>query len=418
MHEEKGTKRMTSQTPIIGLVGALDTKGREYEYLRGIIARSGGEALLIDIGVLGEATVTADVSREAVAAASGATLAELRDRADRGESMQAMARGAAEVVRERLASGALHGLLAVGGSNAAYVLAAVSEAVPIGFPKLLVSTIAAGNTTAYIRDTDLTLMYPVVDINGLNRLTKPILANAGRAIVGMASAPPETSDDDLPLVGISMFGVTTDCGSAISQGLEARGIESLTFHATGAGGRSMEALIRSGYLRAVADVTTTELADNLVGGVCDAGPDRLTAAAQSGVPQVVSVGALDMVNFWARDTVPAEFAGRRFFEHNPTVTLMRTSVAECEELGRRLAAKLNASSGPVAVIFPLQGLSQLSVPGAPFHDPEADAALLAGLKSTLRDDIPIHELDTHINDPAVARLAVDLIAQWLKESPQ
>lgn len=407
---------MTSKRPIIGLIGALDTKGREYGYLRDVIAQAGGESVLIDIGVLGEPSIEADVVREAVAQAAGVALGELRERADRGASMQAMAEGAARLVAERIDG--LHGLLAVGGSNAAFVLATVSEVVPIGFPKLLVSTIAAGTTTGYVRDTDLTLMYPVVDINGLNRLTRPILANAARAIVGMAQSPAREEADDAPLVGITMFGVTTDCGSAIARGLDDKGIESLTFHATGAGGRSMEALIRSGFLRAVADVTTTELADNLVGGVCDAGPDRLSAASEAGIPQVVSVGALDMVNFWARDTVPSEFTGRRFFEHNPTVTLMRTTPEECAELGRRLASKLNAAQGPVAVLFPTRGLSQLSVPDAPFHDPEADAALLEGIRSTLRDDIPLHEFDTHINDPSIARFAVDLIADWLKESPK
>ncbi|MGQ2914210.1 Tm-1-like ATP-binding domain-containing protein [Microbacterium aurantiacum] len=409
---------MSHRRPTIGLLGALDTKGREYAHIRAIVEDAGADVALIDFGVLGSPTIEADVRREDVAAAGGATLDALRDRADRGASMQTMAAGAARIVSERVDAGELHGLLAVGGSNAAYVLAAVSEAVPVGFPKLLVSTIASGNTSEYIRDTDLTLMYSVVDINGLNRFTRPILDNAARAIVGMASGHGDAVASDAPLVGISMFGVTTACGAAIEQGLATHGVESLTFHATGAGGRGMEALIRSGYFRAVADVTTTELADNLVGGVCDAGPMRLTAAAETGVPQVVSVGALDMVNFWGRDTIPSRFEDRRFFEHNPTVTLMRTSVDECAELGRRLAEKLNASTAPVAVLFPLRGLSQLSVPDAPFHDREADAALLASLSSTLRDDIPLHEFETDINDPSIAAFAVDLIAGWLKAGEQ
>lgn len=410
---------MTQRRPAVGLVGALDTKGREYDYLREAVEAAGADVVMIDIGVLGESTIDADITRDTVAQEGGTPLSELRDTADRGASMQVMAAGAASLVAELVRTERLGGLLAVGGSNAAYVLATISESLPVGFPKLLVSTIASGNTTGYVRDTDLTLMYSVVDINGLNRFTRPILGNAARAIAGMASGAEDTEAfADAPLVGISMFGVTTACGSAISQGLEADGIETLTFHATGAGGRSMEALIRSGYFRAVADVTTTELADNLVGGVCDAGPDRLTAAAQSGIPQVVSVGALDMVNFWARESVPAEFAGRLFFEHNPTVTLMRTNAEECAELGRRLGEKLNASTAPVAVIFPRQGLSQLSVPGGPFHDAGADAALLASLRETLRDDIALHDLDTDINDPEVAAVAVDLITEWLKESSE
>lgn len=411
---------MTRTTAAVGLIGAFDTKGTEYGYLREQIERAGGHAVLIDIGVLGEPTIGADVPRDEVARAGGADLSALRTAAHRGESMKVMARGASAIVAERAGSGELSAVLAVGGSNAGFVMAEISEALPIGFPKLLVSTIAAGDTTGYIRDTDLTLMYPVVDINGLNRLTRPILGNAARAAVGMAAASASSVEEstDAPLVAISMFGVTTACGAAVASGLDAEGIEALTFHATGAGGRTLEALVRSGYVQAVADMTTTELADDLVGGVCTAGPERLTAAAEKGVPQVVSVGALDMVNFWARDTVPQRFEGRLFFEHNPTVTLMRTSADECAELGRRLADRLNPATGRVAVLFPRKGLSQLSVPGAPFYDPIADDALFGALKAGLRSDIPLYELDTDINDPVVAKTAVDLITKWLKETDE
>lgn len=409
------TQGSNMHTPTIGLIGAFDTKAREYEFLKDCITRAGGAAVTIDIGVLGSAGLDADVTREEVAAAGGGDLAAMRETANRGESMQVMARGAGAIVAERVAAGELGALLAIGGSNAAYVMAEVSGHVPIGFPKMVVSTIAAGNTRAYIKDTDMTLMYPVVDINGLNRVSRPILENAAHASVGMAQRTAVDADDS-SLVGISMFGVTTDCGAAVSQGLEAEGIESLTFHATGAGGSTLEALVRSGLLHAVADMTTTELADDLVGGVCTAGPDRLTAAGAMGVPQVVSVGALDMVNFWGRETIPERFSDRLFLEHNPTVTLMRTTAAELTEVGKRMAEKLNAATGPVVVLFPTEGLSQLSVPGAPFHDPEADAALLAALKSHLRSDIPLHEFTTHINDPQIAKAAIELITQWLKES--
>lgn len=407
---------MVNPQPVIALVGTLDTKGHEYEFLRQQVEAAGGIALVVDAGVLGAATVAVDVSREEVARAGGGELADLQRAANRGESMQVMARGIARVLEGENRVGAL---LVVGGSNAGYLMAAVSESLPIGFPKLLVSTIAAGDTKGYIRDTDLTLMYPVVDINGLNRLTRPILTNAARAAVGMAAtAASPAGVSDAPLVGISMFGVTTACGTAVAEGLEPAGVESLTFHATGVGGRTLEKLIRNGYLQAVADLTTTELADDLVGGVCTAGPERLTAAAETGTPQVVSVGALDMVNFWGRETVPERFAGRLFFEHNPTVTLMRTSVEECSELGRRLAEKLNRSTGKCEVIFPRRGVSQISVPGGPFHDAEADRALLTSIREHLRPGIPLHEFDTDINDPQIAATAVDLLTNWLKEGPE
>lgn len=403
---------------VVGLIGALDTKGREYDYLREQIERAGGRAMIIDIGVLGEPTIDPDISRTVVARAGGGDLSDLRKRAHRAESMTVMARGASELVAERVSRGELAAVLAIGGSNAGYVMATISEALPVGFPKLLVSTIAAGDTTAYVRSTDLTLMYPVVDINGLNRLTRPILNNAAGAAVGMAIASSSVAKEtsDAPLVAISMFGVTTACGAAVASGLDAEGIESLTFHATGVGGRTLEALVRSGYLQAVADLTTTELADDLVGGVCTAGPDRLTAAAEMGIPHVVSVGALDMVNFGARQTIPPRFDDRLFFEHNPAVTLMRTSQAECAELGRRLAERVNAATGKVAVLLPLNGLSQLSMPGAPFHDPAADNALFVAIKAGIRSDVPVYEFDSGINDPVIAQTAVSLISEWLKES--
>ncbi|MFG1912171.1 Tm-1-like ATP-binding domain-containing protein [Kribbella sp. NPDC048928] len=408
--------------PTIALVGALDTKGAEYAYLADQVSALGAAPLLVDIGVLDEPTVTADIPRERIAGAgfrdavggrSNSALDELRREHDRNAAMRVMARGAGAVLAELVAARRVDGVLAVGGSNAAYVMAEICGRLPFGFPKVLVSTIAAGDTRAYVRETDLTLMYPVVDINGLNRLSRPVLGNAARAVVGMAGRTEQELACSVPTVGVSMFGVTTAAGSAVVQGLSTYGVEALTFHCTGVGGRTLESLIRNGTIEAVADLTTTELADELVGGVCSAGPGRLTAAASTGVPQVVSVGALDMVNF--SGTVPTEFADRRLHPHNPAVTLMRTTPDECTELGRRMAARLNPSTAPVAVLFPHCGLSQLSVPGAAFHDPDADQALYRALKDGLRPGIDLYDFDTDINDPVVSGTAVELLATWLKK---
>lgn len=401
---------------VIALVGALDTKGAEYAFLADRVRAFGATPLLVDFGVLDVPALPARIGRDLIAELGGGSLTELRERGDRNAAITVMARGAASALADLAASRDVDAVLAVGGSNAAYVMAEICARLPFGFPKVLVSTIAAGDTRAYVREADLTLIYPVVDINGLNRLSRPVLANAAQACVGMATSRYVDSDDGPPLVGVSMFGVTTDCGSAVVRGLDGRGFEALTFHCTGVGGRTLESLVRNGTIRGVADLTTTELADELAGGVCTAGPDRLTAAAEAGVPQVVSVGALDMVNF--HDTVPPEFSGRSFHPHNPAVMLMRTTAAECAELGRRIAARLNPSTAPVAVLFPHRGLSQLSVPGGVFHDPVADEALYQALSDGLRPGIELHEFDTDINDPAVSAAAVDLLATWLeKETP-
>ncbi|MGZ0153629.1 Tm-1-like ATP-binding domain-containing protein [Kribbella sp. WER1] len=407
--------------PTVALVGSLDTKGAEYAFLAEQVTALGCTPLLLDIGVLDEPTILADVPRERIARAGfgdgrSDALDTLRDEHDRNAAMRVMARGAGALLADLVAAQQVDAVLAVGGSNAAYVMAEVCEQLPFGFPKVLVSTIAAGDTRPYVRETDLTLMYPVVDINGLNRLSRPVLGNAARAVAGMARGRQTEGPSSVPTVGVSMFGVTTTAGSAVVDGLSAYGVEALTFHCTGVGGRTMEALIRNGTIEAVADLTTTELADELIGGVCSAGAGRLTAAASTGVPQVVSVGAVDMVNF--SDTVPAKFAARKLYPHNPAVTLMRTTPAECAELGRRIAARLNPSSAPVAVLFPHRGLSQLSVPGGPFHDPEADQALYRSLSDGLRSGIDLYDFDTDINDPAVSGTAVDLLATWLeKETP-
>jgi uncharacterized protein (UPF0261 family) len=409
------------------LVGTLDTKGAELAFVRDRLADAGCEVLVVDGGVMGTSSgpagFRADISADEVARAGGADRAALAAAGDRSAAMAAMRAGVTEVVLDLFRRGGLDGILAVGGSGGASLAAPAMQALPVGVPKLIVSTMAAGDTRPYVGESDIAMLYPVVDIAGLNRLARRVLANAAAAMAGMATASAGASTslggaDDRPLVGATMFGVTTPAVTAARERLEALGYEVLVFHATGTGGRAMEALVRSGYLAGVLDVTTTELADELVGGVLSAGPDRLTAAGATGIPQVVSLGALDMVNFGPRDTVPARFRDRRLYEHNASVTLMRTSVDESRELGRILAAKLNAAAGPTVVFVPRGGLSMIDVPGGAFHDPGADDALIGALLADLEPRIEVVDRDVDINDPTFGPEMADRLDELVRMAGQ
>jgi uncharacterized protein (UPF0261 family) len=390
------------------LVGTLDTKGAEYGFLRERLLAHGVETLLVDVGSGGPALVEPDVAAADVAAAAGAELAGLTGR---GEAVETMARGAAAVVRQLFEEGRLQGIAALGGSGGTSIATRAMQALPVGVPKLMVSTMASGDTRPYVGAVDVTMTYSVVDIAGINAVSERILANAAAAIAAMAQVDVSERRDARPLVGATMFGVTTPCVTRARERLEELGYEVLVFHATGTGGQSMEALAQGGFLAGVLDVTTTELADELVGGVLSAGPERLDAAGELGLPQVVSLGALDMVNFGPPATVPERFRARNLYEHNPTVTLMRTTPEECRELGRTIGRKLSAARGPAALYVPLRGVSMLAVEGGPFHDAAADEALREGLRETLADTVEVHELDMDINDPAFA----DATAERLHE---
>ncbi len=392
------------------LVGTLDSKGHEYEWLKGEIEAASCSVHVVDVGVLGQPGFPVDTSREEIARTAGSTLTDLQARGDRGAALKTMSKGVASVVRRLFEEGKLHGLLAVGGSGGSSIAAAAMQALPIGVPKLLVSTMASGDVAPYVGSSDVTLMYSVVDIAGINRLSSEILGNAAAAICGMAksyaSRDKKSESTDRPLIAASMFGLTTPCVNAARHRLETLGYEVLVFHATGSGGKALEALAASGHLAGVLDITTTELADELVGGVLTAGPERLTAAGRNGVPQIVSLGALDMVNFGPIDTVPSHFAGRKFYEHNATVTLMRTSVDEMRELGRILGAKLRDATGPTTVLVPLSGVSGLDTPGGLFEDAEADSAMYESLRSTLAGStVELVEMNAHINDEDFALAA-------------
>jgi uncharacterized protein (UPF0261 family) len=398
------------------LLGTLDTKGVEYDYVRLRIQSEGCDTIMIDAGILGQPLAQPDITREEVVQAAGANLEQLIAARDRGAAIDAMSRGATNIVQNLYAQGRLHGIIGIGGTGNSALVSQAMRALPVGVPRLLVSTVASGDTRPYMGAVDMAMMYSVVDIAGLNRISERILTNAAAAIAGMARAnasfKPSTANK--PLIGATMFGVTTPCVTEARQQLEQRGYEVLVFHATGTGGQSMEALVNGDFLSGVLDITTTELADDLVGGILSAGPHRLEAASKKGIPQVVSLGALDMVNFGPMDSVPEKFRQRNLYKHNATTTLMRTTPEENAELGRIIAHKLNMAQGPIALFIPLKGISMIDTEGAPFYDPTADKALIDNLKKTLDSRIEVHELDMDINDPrfaqAMARRLVELIS--------
>src|SRR5688500_17903842 len=388
--------------PTVVLVGTLDTKGLEYAFLRERLLGHGVDVLLVDAGV-NEPLVEPDLALPRA------------EYGDRGAAVALMADQAEEAVRRLHEEGRLDGILALGGSGGTAIATQAMRALPVGVPKLMVSTMASGDTRPYVGAVDVTMTYSVVDISGINAVSARILSNAAAAIAGMATAPPPEPAGAKPLVGATMFGVTTPCVTAARERLEGLGYEVLTFHATGTGGKAMEALLESGFLRGALDITTTELCDELVGGVFSAGPDRLEAAGRLGLPQVVSLGALDMVNCGARDTVPDRVEGRNLYVHNPSVTLMRTTPEECAELGRRIARKLSAATGPTALFLPMRGVSMIDAEGQPFHDPEADEALFTALRDGLGDRVELVEMDCNVNDPEFAAAMADKLDEYMKE---
>jgi len=397
----------------IAVLGTMDTKGEEHAFIADLIRQRGHAPLIIDVGTLGPPKVKTDVTREEVARAAGANLEAMVARRDRGESVTAMSQGAPLVLSRLLAEKKIDGVISLGGGGGTSICTAAMRALPIGFPKLMVSTLASGNTAQYVGVKDIVMFPSIVDVAGLNRISRQILTRAAGAICGMVESEPKIGVDK-PVIVASQFGNTTDCVNHARALLEQEGYEVLVFHATGIGGRTMESLIEAGLVAGVLDVTTTEWADELVGGILGAGPARLEAAAKHGVPAVVAPGCLDMVNFGARETVPARFEGRRFYQHNPQVTLMRTTPEECAELGRILAEKLNSSKAAVSMLIPLKGISVISAPGQPFHDAAADRALFAALKANLRHDIEVRELDCNINDVPFAEACVASLLEKIR----
>ncbi|MEW4567895.1 Tm-1-like ATP-binding domain-containing protein [Tautonia sp. JC769] len=398
------------------LIGTLDTKGRELGVLRDRLRSEGIKVLVIDAGTGDPEAIEPDIPRHRVFEAAGSSIDEVRRHRDRGRAVSAAAQGAARLVEQFLSEGGIEGILAIGGSAGTTIGTTAMRAAPFGLPKLMVSTLASGETRPYVGGSDLMMLPSVADLAGLNRITRRVLINAADAMIGMvrgqARPRPDSTPSEAPLITATMFGVTTPCVDRARTRLEAQGAEVIVFHATGVGGQAMEGLIRDGQVDGVLDLTTTELADELVGGVLSAGPDRLTAAVDASIPQVVSVGALDMVNFGPLETVPERFKGRTFHVHNPTVTLMRTLPDECRAIGERMAQALFNARVETIVLIPEQGVSALDAPGQPFHDPEADAALFSAIRDGLRgathtrvESLPLHLNDPRFADAAVARLS-------------
>jgi len=391
--------------PTIAVLGTFDTKGAEHGFLAHAIQARGHDTLLIHVGSLGAATIKPDINSNEVAEVGGEDWRAVLARQDRGECVALMARAAATYVARLVAAGRIQGIISLGGGGGTAIATSAMRALPIGFPKVMVSTLASGNTAPYVGTKDIVMIPAIVDVAGINRISRAIFENAAGAITGMVDAAVQRRQQpaaERPIIVASMFGNTTDCVITAKSRLEVAGYEVLVFHATGSGGRAMEALIESGMVAGVLDVTTTEWADELVGGILGAGPERLDAAAKARVPAIVTPGCLDMVNFGEPQTVPTKFAERSFYHHNPQVTLMRTNAEECRELGRILAGKINCYAAPVTVLLPLRAISIISAAGKPFHDATADAALFASIKEHLRKDIPVVEMDVEINDPAFA----------------
>ena len=389
----------------IAILGTLDTKGEEHAFVAELIRQRGHQTLLIDVGTQGEPTVAPDVPR--------ADIIGDQQFADRGAAVAAMAEAAAVFCAKLVAEKKIDGIISLGGGGGTAIGTAAMRALPVGFPKLMVSTLAASESApSYMGVKDVTMMPSIVDVAGLNRISRPIFANAAGAICGMVETA-EPVAEDKPVIVASMFGNTTDCVNHAKGILESAGYEVLVFHATGTGGRTMESLIETGLVSGVLDLTTTEWADEHVGGILGAGPARLEGAARNGVPAVIAPGCLDMVNFGEPDSVPAQFAGRNFYLHNPQVTLMRTSVDESVALGKILAEKINLSKGSVKVLLPQGGISVISQSDGPFYDRTADEALFASLKAGLRGDIPVEELNCAINDPQFAEVAARALLDQL-----
>ena len=396
----------------IAIAGALDTKGEEFKFLKDEIERRGHRTFVIDTGVVGESAFKADISNEEIAQAGGTSIETLKAGDDRGVAIDTMARGIAEVIQIVHANGTIDGIISMGGSAGTTVGTSAMRALPVGFPKVMVSTVAAGDTSHYVGIKDVVMMPSVVDVAGVNRISRQIFANAAGAIVGMVETGTLEAEDK-PLITASMFGNTTEAVDQARAIMERHGYEVLVFHCTGAGGRTMEELISEGLIEGVLDITTTEWADELAGGVLSAGTTRLDAAGKAGIPHVIAPGCVDMVNFWAPDTVPEKYQARQLHKWNPSITLMRTGVEENAQLGKIIAEKANAATGPVAIFLPLKGVSILDSPGNEYWWPEADQALFDAIKSNIRSDIPAIEMDCNINDPEFAEAVTGQLLAYL-----
>lgn len=399
----------------IAIAGTFDSKGRELNFVKEVLEGLGLKTLTIHCGVF-EPIFETDVSNEEVAKEVGGDIHQIASKKDRALATEVLSKGMEKLIPRLYAEGKFDGIISLGGTGGTSLVTPGMRALPIGVPKVMVSTVASGNVQQYVGTSDIVMMPSIVDVSGLNSISTKIFTNAALAIAGMVSLEhKEIAQEKKPLVAATMFGVTTPCVDAAREFLEEKGYEVLVFHATGTGGRVMERLIEEGYFKGVLDITTTEWCDELVGGVLAAGPNRLEAAGKHKVPQVVSVGALDMVNFGPIDTVPEKFKGRKFYKHNPTVTLMRTTVEENKKLGEIIAEKLNKAEGPTVLMLPLKGVSMIDAEGQPFYGPEEDKILFDTLRENIdRSKVELIEMDAHINDEEFALTAAKRLLELME----
>ena len=397
------------------LVGSLDTKGEEFTFVKDLIEKQALKTLMVDFGVMGEPAFEPDIGRDEVAKAGGGDLALLRQGEHKDEAMQTMATGVAAIIRRLYDEGKLDGIFGMGGSGGTSIATSGMRVLPVGVPKVMVSTLGGGDVSAYTGTKDITFIPSIVDVAGINRISRVIYANAAGAIAGMVKTEAPAAGEEKPLIAASMFGNTTECVDRARSLLDDKGYEVLVFHATGTGGKTMESLISDGYIVGSLDITTTELADEVCGGVFSAGPDRCLAASQAGIPAVIVPGCVDMANFWGIDTVPEKYEGRNLYQWNPQVTLLRTDVEENTRMGEMIAAAANAATAPVAIVLPLKGVSMLDSEGGNFWDPEADQACYDAIKKNLKPGIPVIEMDNNINDPEFADKCAKLLLDMLNK---
>ena len=396
------------------IVGALDTKGKEFLFVKGLIEKEGLNTLVVDFGVMGKPDFPPDISREEVARQGGGDLAMLSGGQHKDAAMKTMAAGLKAVVSQLYADGKLDGIFGMGGSGGTSIATAAMRGLPVGVPKVMVSTVGGGDVSAYTGSKDITFIPSIVDVAGLNKISRVVFANGAGAIAGMVKMEKPKPVSERPLVAASMFGNTTRCVDRAREILEAAGYEVLVFHATGTGGRTMESLVSDGYIVAMLDITTTELADEVCGGVFSAGPARGQAAALKGIPTILVPGCVDMANFGGIDTVPEKYRARNLYEWNPNVTLLRTNIEENKKMGEMLASAANMAAGPIAVLLPLKGVSMLDSAGDRFWDPEADAACFNTIRQNLRPGIEVIEADYNINDPEFADLCANTLLKLIK----
>ncbi|MHC4117915.1 MAG: Tm-1-like ATP-binding domain-containing protein [Planctomycetota bacterium] len=403
----------------ICMIGAFDTKDPEYAFVRECILARGHDVLAVNTAVLGSTKLfPVDVEAERIADAGGASLEQLREDKDRGRAMKVMCAGAPAIVKSLYDEGTIDGIIGMGGTGGTTVVTAAMRALPVGVPKVCVSTAASGDVSAYVGTKDITMIPSIVDVAGINRISRIIFSRAAGAICGMVEAEVAQSERDKPVITASMFGNTTECVNACAEKLSAKGYEVLVFHATGTGGKTMEGLVQEGLVDAVLDITTTEWADTVCGGVFDAGEQRLDAPGKMGIPHLVVPGCVDMANFGGLDTVPQDYkkAKRTFYEWNPSITLMRTNKQENEKMGRIFAEKANAAKGPVAFLIPLRGVSILDGDGEPFCDRDADKGMFDAIKANLKEGVSVVEMDNNINDPEFSAKAVEMMLDLIEQA--